>query len=707
MPDDVLSRPLDSGRRAPVPAAGSRPPGRAGTAYTGPWGEFFATLADELTERQIPSVELAMLGARDELSVDEGTRGARWAVPVHLYSHHAIVGPDGAAADGSPAQDGSPTADGTAPPCPRCLARGWQAVRSEPLRDALELGSVTSAAGSPPWAVPFLTDALAALLAARAERGRRPAGDRSGTVPRRDRSGPGGERLPLVHLLDLETLRVSGFPLLPDAECPRCGRRTEDSAEAARIEPASRPKRSREDFRLRAIEEYRLPLAAFVNPVAGMLGPSVVPDLVSASTSSTVGCFTMRSGDYLRECFWGGHTGAYRTSTEVGLLEGLERFAGMRARGKRTTVVAALDELGDRALDPRVCGLYPEEFHRREPGVRPFSPGRPIPWVWGWSLRDQRPLLVPEILAYYHAPGGIENRFVQESSNGCASGGCLEEAVYFGLMEAIERDAFLLAWYGRLALPELDAGTSTRPQTRAMVDRLEMYGYRARFFDTRIGFPVPVVTAVAERIDGGLGRLCFGAGASLDPEAALWAGLCEIATDAVNLRRRTAREERRLRAMAEDFDRVQVLHDHPLLYGLPEMARYADFLLRDDARPEPPGTRARRRAGDHGAPAPLASLAAGSLGPSDDLREDLRRCVEAVAAAGFDVVVVDQTMPEQRASGLHTVAVLVPGLLPIDFGWRRQRALTMPRLRTAPRVAGLREHDLRAEELNPAPHPFP
>ncbi|MFJ5881746.1 TOMM precursor leader peptide-binding protein [Kitasatospora cineracea] len=648
-----------------------RPSGAVGVAHAGPWEEFFDCWARELTERQAGPAALAMLGARDELAVDDAgdTGGAGdaegWGAgaSVHVYGHHAVVGPDRPSGAGGAQQ-----------PCPRCLARRWQAVRSGQLRNALELGTGTRAAGSPPWAVPFLTDALAALLAARAENA--------------ERVGGTGE-LGSVQLLDLETLRVSGFPLLADAECPRCDRRVADEESAARIELASRPKRAPDDFRLRAVAEYGLSLPAFVNPVAGMLGPSVVPDLASASTSSTVGCFTMRSGDYLRECFWGGHTPRYRASVEVGLLEGLERFAGMRARGKRTTVVAAYDDLGERALDPRSCGLYTDGFHR-DSGVRPFAPDRPIPWVWGWSLRDQRPLLVPEIMAYYHAPGGVGNRFVQESSNGCASGGCLEEAVYYGLMEVVERDAFLLAWYGRLALPELDGRSSTRPQTRALVDRLEMYGYRARFFDTRISFPIPVVTAVAERIDGGPGRLCFGAGASLDPEAALWAGLCEIGTDAVNLVSRTLREERRLRAMAADFDLVQVLHDHPLLYGLPEMAQYADFLT-----------------DSQGEAAPVARLAEGSIAPSDDLREDLRHCVDAVAAAGFDVVVVDQTMPEQRATGLHTVSVLVPGLLPIDFGWRRQRALTMPRLRTAPREAGHSAHDLRTDQLNPAPHPFP
>jgi ribosomal protein S12 methylthiotransferase accessory factor len=92
---------------------------------------------------------------------------------------------------------------------------------------------------------------------------------------------------------------------------------------------------------------------------------------------------------------------------------------------------------------------------------------------------------------------------------------------------------------------------------------------------------------------------------------------------------------------------------------------------------------------------------------SDDLAEDLRRCVDMVAAAGFDVLVVDQTLPEQRALGVATVNVIVPGLLPIDFGWERQRALHMPRLRTALREAGLVDHDLGEQDLHRVPHPFP
>nr|WP_234540015.1 TOMM precursor leader peptide-binding protein [Streptomyces shenzhenensis] len=599
------------------------------------------------------------LGVRDELT-SEARRFTPGAVPIGLYGHHAVVGPV--------------PSEGVAG-CPQCLARRWQSVRAGFLRDALERGGEPRATGTPPWQAAFAGDALAALVAAAAGR------------PRPDRH-------PWIWLLDLETLHVSRFPLLPDGECPSCGTRPDDTAEAARITLEPTPKHAPDSFRLRPLDDYDLALEVFVNPVTGMLGPSVAPDLTSASTSSAVGAFTTRSGNYLRECYWGGHTGAYGSSVRVGLLEGLERFAGMRARAKRTVVTAAYDELGDTAVDPRVTGLYSDAFHAADPEVPAFAPDRPVEWVWGWSLRDDRPVLVPEVVAYYHAPGGLPRRFVQESSNGCASGGSLVEAVHHGLMETLERDAFLLAWFGRARLPEIDPASSNRPATRTMVDRLAMYGYRARFFDTRITFPVPVVTAVAERVDGGPGLLCFGAGASLDPEDALAGGLCEIATDSVNVRRRTAREESRLRRMARDFGQVQVLHDHPLLYGLPEMGRYTDFLLRD------------RDGSDR---VPLASLASGpgALRPTADLSDDVEACVAAVTARGFDVVVVDQTAPEQVGLGFRTVKVLVPGLIPIDFGWSRQRGPLMPRARTALREAGLREDDLVPRDVNPAPHPFP
>ena len=90
-----------------------------------------------------------------------------------------------------------------------------------------------------------------------------------------------------------------------------------------------------------------------------------------------------------------------------------------------------------------------------------------------------------------------------------------------------------------------------------------------------------------------------------------------------------------------------------------------------------------------------------------DLERGRAFCRDELVAAGYDVIVVDQTTPEQRRLGLRTVCTLVPGLLPIDFGWNRQRALEMPRLRTAFRRAGWRRDDLPEDGIRRVPHPFP
>ncbi|ASR56234.1 TOMM precursor leader peptide-binding protein [Cellulomonas sp. PSBB021] len=602
-----------------------------------------------------PRFEAHRLGLHDELAADAQDVATR----VLVAGSHGLVGPFPGAGDSGAS-------------CGTCLARRWQAARDKSLRDALELGGPSVAVAESPFLLAFQRDAVEAVLAAA------------------EQAAAGAGPYASVYRVDLESLEVRRVPFVPDAECPRCGTARDDVP--LRPELTLAPKPAPTVFRSRPLDDYGLETDAYANPVSGALGTSMWFEMTSRSTAPAYGTFGLRAGEYLRETLYGGHADSVRVSTQVAVLEGLERAAGLRPRGRRTAVHASLAELGDGAVDPRVGGLYRDEFYEKNPHIQRFDPQRPIPWVWGWSLRDDRAVLVPENLAYYHA-GPVTERFVQETSNGCASGSSLTEATYHGLMELVERDAFLVAWFARRSLPEIDPRTSALASTRCMVDRLDMYGYEARFFDARLSFDIPVVVGVAVRRDGGLGTLAFGAGAGLDPEAAIAAALCEIGTDCLMAPMRVGWDRERYEAMAADFTAMYGLHDHPHVYGLPQMRGHAAFLL--DGRDEP-----RSVAETFGADRPAPPLA-------DDLRTDLAHCVEQVAARGFDVVVVDQTTPEQEALGLHTVSVTVPGLVPIDFGWLRQRAPHSSRVRTALREAGLMDRDLRDDEINPAPHPFP
>jgi ribosomal protein S12 methylthiotransferase accessory factor len=89
------------------------------------------------------------------------------------------------------------------------------------------------------------------------------------------------------------------------------------------------------------------------------------------------------------------------------------------------------------------------------------------------------------------------------------------------------------------------------------------------------------------------------------------------------------------------------------------------------------------------------------------LTEDLRKLIDAFLQRGMDVIVVDQSAPETLRNGLHCVKVLVPGLLPMTFGYHLTRLTGLPRVLHVPAALGYAEKPLTAEQLNRHPHPFP
>ncbi|GAT84453.1 cyclodehydratase [Streptomyces sp. F-3] len=612
-------------------------------------------------------------------AVDAGGRGSGapdpWAADrpgalVHLSASAVLLGPWGG--------------DGSAPACGRCLAVRWQRLRSRSERNALETGGPDGPRPVGAW--PLLTDHVRDTVAALCEallHGPRP-------VP--PAAHPADRALPQVTRLDLTNLLVRTFPLLADPLCPDCGPRARAADGARPLTLSSRPKPDPGTYRLRSAFAYPLPTDALANPVCGALGAGTWTDVTSSTTAPVAGSVFVRGYAGLHDVTWSGQENSFATSRRLAFLEGLERYAGTHRRGGSAPVVGSYDELRADAIDPAVCGLYSDGTYRDDPFVEPFDPSRPIPWEWGWSLRDERPVLVPSRLVYYSIPVAGDN-FVFECSNGCAIGGCLEEAVLGGLLELVERDSFLNGWYGAARLPRIDLGTVGSPTAVAMAERAALQGYDVHVFDNRIDLAIPAVTAVGVRRDGGPGTLSFAAAASLDPRAAVEGALSEVLSYIPHLARETTERRAELEAMADDFSLVRHLKDHPQLYGLPRMAVHArEYLEPSEARPFDEVYRDWER---HGRPR------------TGDLLDDVAVVRDELVRAGHDVIVVDQTSPEQERMGLRTISAVVPGLLPIDFGWNRQRALLMPRLRTALRRGGHRDRDLTDAEIRRAPHPFP
>jgi ribosomal protein S12 methylthiotransferase accessory factor len=568
--------------------------------------------------------------------------------------------------------------------CPTCLERRWTAIRIESERAALEdtkAEGVQFIYGQNPWVTPFALDAVWQVV--------------ENALARWQAAAATVERAGELYVLDLETLSVAKTYLIPDSLCEACATRPEDTPEGAVVTLQSRPKRSPESFRLAKLEDIDLQDAAYVNPYCGVIGThSIRQHSVQLLTAPVSGQFRIRDvfGDH--GIWWRGHDVTYSRSNKVGMMEGLERHDGLKPRAKEVSVFDSYNNLKPHALNPEDSGLYPASFYANNPASTPYTPDLKFHWVWGYSLTEQRPILVPKQSVYYFDYTRPEPGFVKDCSSGCATGSSYEEAILYGLIELIERDSFLIAWNARLALPRIDGWSSQNRQTLQVLDRVKRLGYDTHFLDMRLDMKIPSVMCLALRRDQGLGAMILAAGAGFDPEDAVRGALHEVASVVSDFPQRVAAQEPTLREMEQDFRKVVLLADHAPLYGLPEMAaRATEFLLKNPTSRSIADTYRAWRA---------------EMPRNTDLLADVQYCIEQLKGAGLtQVIVVDQTSPEQARLGLKTVCVRVPGLLPIDFGYERQRALNLKRLRTVPRTAGFLPKDFSLDDINPLPHPFP
>ncbi|MFC5262582.1 TOMM precursor leader peptide-binding protein [Kribbella qitaiheensis] len=618
------------------------------------------SIADLLPPGPAIALDVAVLGLpgqEERATIGAPSPGEAAPVSIRLYAGTLVVA----------------ATPGGAGPCPTCLDRRWVVCRPTIERRILDHphGVLTTPHSVPG---PHAMSVAAAVTRAAAE------------------APADGPAYP-VWEIDTRTAKVERYGLIRDSSCEVCAQPQPDTADDARIRLVSTPASSPGSGRSRKPEDLALPMDALANPVCGMLGGPAIRAYHATATAPASGHFEVRSKYGLHEMWWSGHAESYQRSELLGALEGLERDAGQRPRRVDVALRATATELTVPFVEMEQCGLYTPDFYQQhQDKYVPWSENPSVPWVWGWSVRDHRPLLVPEQIVYYLDHREDHRNTVQECSNGCASGSSVTEAVLHGQLELIERDAFLISWYSGLTPTEIDLDTVDHPLVRQMRAHVDLLGYDLRCFDIRVDLPVPAVGAVAVRRDGGLGTLCFAGGASLDPADAVRAAVCEVASYVTGFEERVSETLGQVQEMVTDYRNVTELAHHALLFGMPEMAQHAEHWLRQTEV------------------TPLDQVFANwttGRAPVTDLREPVEEIVALFAAGGMDTVVVDQTTPEQLAMGLHTVATIVPGLIPIDFGWQRQRVLTMPRTLWAPYKGGLTAQPLTPEQLHRVPHPFP
>lgn len=488
-----------------------------------------------------------------------------------------------------------------------------------------------------------------------------------------------------VYLIDLKTLNSSWHSFLPNPLCPVCGRLPDDSQTLARISLQPSPKISSSSYRCRPLEEMKKVIVKdYLDNRTGLLNNKMydlVPPFADASVNLPM--FTGDEGT-------AGRTHSYAESVLTAILEGLERHCGLEPRGKRTVIHDSFRNLENQALNPLKVGVHEKEQYA-QPGFpfKSFDPARSINWVWGYSLLEERPILVPELLAYYSVGCGSQG-FIYETSNGCALGGSLEEAIFYGIMEVIERDSFLMTWYAKLNLPRLDPFTADDQELELMVQRMRaVAGYDLYLYNSTMEHGIPSIWAMAKnRKEKGLNLICA-AGAHLDPVRAVKSAVHELAGMMLNLDEKLEANQDEYERMLHDSSLVRQMDDHGMLYGLPQAEKRLSFLL-DENGPMQTFKEEFKWKSNH-----------------TDLTDDLQDILQVFRQLNLDVIIVDQTTPETIRNGLYCVKVLIPGMLPMTFGHHLTRLTGLERVLRVPMELGYTNKPLTPEQLNPHPHPFP
>lgn len=487
-----------------------------------------------------------------------------------------------------------------------------------------------------------------------------------------------------IQFIDLQTLTSTRHFFLPNPLCPICMHLPEDSEERARIRLQPNMKRSPDHYRTKSIAELQQALTSeYLDSRTGFLNAKV-RDLVSvfADVSVNLPLFSHDEGT-------AGRSVSYTDSELTAILEGMERYCGLMPRGKRTMVRDCYANLAPHALDPTTAGTHTEEqYALPDFPFQPFDATREMNWVWGYSFKQERPILVPELMAYYSM--GFGEGVVFETSNGCALGGSLEESIFYGILEVVERDAFLLTWYAQLPLPRLDPATANDRELLLLIDRMQtVTNYDLYLFDATMENGIPSIWTIAKnRGKEGLHLVCA-AGAHPDPIRAVKSSIYETAAMLLTLTEKYEANREKYLRMLNDSSLVKKMDDHAMLYSLPEAAERLSFLLNESR--------------------PMVSFAEQfpARRKHHDLTDDLRDLLEVFQQLDLDVIVVDQTTPEVSRHGLSCVRVLIPGMLPMTFGHHLTRVTGLERVLQVPVKLGYAKQPLRVEELNPYPHPFP
>jgi putative methanogenesis marker protein 1 len=299
------------------------------------------------------------------------------------------------------------------------------------------------------------------------------------------------------------------------------------------------------------------------------------------------------------------------------MMEAIERYSA--EVGDRELLIERYSVLRERekALNPRAL-ILPDYVK----GVEDLQ----IPWIEGFDLVNDESIYVPAHAVFHPLPARYDRlRLFRTNTNGLAGGNELEEAIFHGLAEVIERDAWSLVEITRDTGPMVHVNDG---EIGALIDKFRSAEVSVLIRDITSDVGVPTFAAVSDDLllrDPTL--LTIGMGTHTNARVAVQRAITEVAQSRLT-QIHGARED----TVTADLRRVMGYE------WMLKMNRH--WFEQTDAEE-------------------LEQAAAASF-DTDDFLEDIQYSVARLRAAGLERVIVVNLTREEL--GVPVVRVLVPGL---------------------------------------------
>ena len=362
---------------------------------------------------------------------------------------------------------------------------------------------------------------------------------------------------------------------------------------------------------------------------------------------------TQTANGHEKRIFCSGRNRRREKAVTTARCEALERHCANMVDPAAHLVYGSYAELREMAIDPEtLCFRHP----------RPDSPERRVVynrelsmyWCAVSDLLTGKSHLVPAQEVWFSTRSlPRENLCIWTTSSGCAVGECFEEALLFSILELVERDAFLMAWYLRRPCQRIDPGSIQSEEFQLFWQRARhtYTNYSIHLFDITTDIGLPAVLCMAIRQHGNGPTVMLSAACRLHcSEAALGA-----IKDMAGMPDTSSYDDANGRKLLGHPEEVVSPEDHASFYGMEENFGPLQFLDFE----APPGIAA-------------ADVDRDSLISRRD-RYNLKPVIGTIAGhlndLGLKVLVRDLTHEEFRARNLVCLRAIIPGLYPMWFGY--------------------------------------